>query len=268
MENREQPKGASASASSLTLTNLSSITVLVGHAGVGKTNTAMGLAIAQADAGHEVTLVDLDIVNPYFRSSDYPELLSEHGVHLVSPVLARTTLDTPSLSGEVDTVLESAGRSDDIRVIVDVGGDDDGATALGRYAEKLDSSVARVFYVVSAFRSLTLTAGDAAEMLPEIEWHAHLRADGVVNTSNIAEATTISNVRHGREFAKETAELLGLPLVATVVPLCTVENAVPITGDAQSAEEAYERVESLLTEGEPEHEQIIVMPRFVTTPWN
>lgn len=250
------------------LTELSPITVLVGHAGVGKTNTALGLALAQADAGHDVTLVDLDIVNPYFRSSDYPGLLAEHGVHLVSPVLARTTLDTPSLSGEVDTVLEGAARDPEARVIVDVGGDDDGATALGRYAERLDATVAHVYYVVSAFRSLTLTAGDAAEMLPEIEWHAHLRADGVVNTSNLAEATSIANVRHGRAFAKETAELLGLPLVATVVPRSAIEDAVPPTADAQSEEDALERVESLLTEGEPEHEQILVMPRFVTTPWN
>lgn len=251
----------------LNLTDLSPITVLVGHAGVGKTNTALGLAIQQADAGHQVTLVDLDIVNPYFRSSDYPGLLAEHGVHLVSPVLARTTLDTPSLSGEVDSVLSAAAQDESTRVIVDVGGDDDGATALGRYAKELDAAVARVYYVVSAFRSLTLTAGDAAEMLPEIEWHAHLRADGVVNTSNIAEATTIANVRHGRRFARETADLLGLPLVATIVPLSAVEEAVPMTDDAQSAQEAYQRVESLLTAGETDHEQILVMPRFVSTPW-
>lgn len=251
----------------LNLTDLSPITVLVGHAGVGKTNTALGLAIQQADAGHQVTLVDLDIVNPYFRSSDYPDLLAEHGVHLVSPVLARTTLDTPSLSGEVDSVLSAAAQDESTRVIVDVGGDDDGATALGRYAKELDAAVARVYYVVSAFRSLTLTAGDAAEMLPEIEWHAHLRADGVVNTSNIAEATTIANVQHGRRFARETADLLGLPLVATIVPLSAVEEAVPMTDDAQSAQEAYQRVESLLTAGETDHEQILVMPRFVSTPW-
>lgn len=251
----------------LNLTNLSPVTVLVGHAGVGKTNTALGLAIQQADAGHRVTLVDLDIVNPYFRSSDYPELLSKHGVHLVSPVLARTTLDTPSLSGEVDSVLKGAAAHPEERVIVDVGGDDDGATALGRYATELDGAVARVYYVVSAFRSLTLTAGDAAEMLPRIEWHAHLRADGVVNTSNLGEATTIRNVQHGRAFARETAELLGLPLVATVVPLSTIEDEVPITDDAKTAEEAYERIESLLTAGEEDPEQILAMPRFVSTPW-
>lgn len=255
-------------ATPLNLTDLAPVTVLLGHAGVGKTNTSLGLAIAQADAGHDVTLVDLDIVNPYFRSSDYPDLLAEHGVGLVAPVLARTTLDTPSLSGEIDTVFRRAAEDPNVRVIVDVGGDDDGATALGRYAAELDAVAAHVYYVVSAFRSLTLTPGDAAEMLPSIEWHAHLRADGVVNTSNLAEATTIANVRHGRAFARETAELLDLPLVATVVPLSAVENAVPATDDAQTAEEAYKRVESLLTEGERDHEQILLMPRFVSTPWS
>ena len=92
--------------------SLPQITVLVGHAGTGKTNTALGFALAEAERGHNVTLADLDVVNPYFRSSDYPELLAEaSGIRLIAPVLARTTLDTPSLTGELDVAIEqTAGR--------------------------------------------------------------------------------------------------------------------------------------------------------------
>ena len=112
---------------------LAPITVLVGHAGVGKTNVALGLALAEAEKGCEVTLADLDVVNPYFRSSDYPELLGEAGVRLIAPVLARTTLDTPSLTGELDAVIaQVAADPEHSRLIIDVGGDDDGATTIGR----------------------------------------------------------------------------------------------------------------------------------------
>lgn len=253
----------------MNLTDLAPVTVILGHAGVGKTNTALGLALAQADAGHPTTLVDMDIVNPYFRSSDYPALLQAHGVHLVSPVLARTTLDTPSLSGEIDTVIRAAAADHTRRVIVDVGGDDDGATALGRYAEELDAAAARVFYAVSAYRSLTLTPQAAAAMLPGIEQHAHLRADGVINTSNLAEQTTLRNVRHGREFARACADLLGLPLVATVVPQATVDALEDAGGLEYTAGGAdiTQKLASLLTDGDERIEQILVMRRFVATPW-
>lgn len=218
---------------------LAPITVLVGHAGVGKTNVALGLALAEADAGRAVTLADLDVVNPYFRSSDYPELLAEKNIRLIAPVLARTTLDTPSLTGELDAVIGEVRADPERRLIIDVGGDDDGATTIGRWARMLADADAQVFYVVSAFRALTQTPEEAAAMLPDIEEHAHLRATGVLNTSNLGDETTAEHVERGRAFACEVARLTGLPLVATVVPA--------VVGTAQADD--------------------VVMPRYVKRPW-
>lgn len=116
---------------------LAPITVLMGHAGVGKTNVALGLALGEAGQGREVTLADLDVVNPYFRSSDYPELLRKAGIRLIAPVLARTTLDTPSLTGELDAVIAEVAANPKKRLIIDVGGDDDGATTIGRWSAML-----------------------------------------------------------------------------------------------------------------------------------
>ncbi len=229
---------------------LSPITVLVGHAGVGKTNVALGLALDEAKAGREVTLADLDVVNPYFRSSDYPELLSESGIRLIAPVLARTTLDTPSLSGELDAVIAAvAADSAHRRLIIDVGGDDDGATTIGRWSGMLRDAGnnVQVLYAVSAFRALTQTPAEAAAMLPDIEEHAHLRANAILNTSNLGDATTLANVEHGRAFAKEVARLTGLPLAATIVP--AVVGELP-AGDG------------------PEQESMVLMPRHVRLPWD
>ena len=221
------------------------ITVIVGHAGVGKTNVALGLAKAEAAAGRTVTLADLDVVNPYFRSSDYDDQLREAGVRLIAPVLARTTLDTPSLTGELDAAIEQT-TDPDVRLIIDVGGDDDGATTIGRWSRQLTEAGAEVLYAVSAFRALTSTPEEAAALLPGIEEHAHLRATGILNTSNLGDETTAAHVEAGRTFAAEVARLTGLPLVATVAP--EVSGYKPTTGE--------------LTE------PILTMPRHIRLPWD
>ncbi len=233
---------------------LAAITILMGHAGVGKTNASLGLALGEAQRGMNVTLADLDVVNPYFRSSDYPELLSDAGIRLVAPVLARTTLDTPSLTGELDALIEQvAAQPQSNRLIIDVGGDDDGATTIGRWSKRL-AAVAehvQVLYVVSAFRALTQKPEEAAAMLPDIEDHSHLRATGILNTSNLGDETTSEHVERGRAFAREVARLCRLPLVATVVP------EVATRGDKSGELSAFVADEPL-----------VVMPRHVRLPWD
>jgi len=93
-------------------------------------------------------------------------------------------------------------------------------------------------------------------MLPDIEDHAHLRAHAVLNTSNLGDETTLDHVRHGRAFAREVARLCGLPLEATVVP------------QVAASEMDINRVTLALTEGEPDAEPLLLMPRLVRTPWD
>ena len=232
------------------------ITVLLGHAGTGKTNVALHLAREMARAGHATCLADLDTVNPYFRASDYPELLEPVGVRLVAPVFARTTLDTPSLTGELDAVIGEVIADPHARLVIDVGGDDDGATTIGRYASRLANVGAEVLYVVSAMRVFTRTAPEAAALLPDIESHAHLRATGVLNATNLSLETTPQIVRDGRAFATECANILGLPLVATAIPQVAADLLEP----GQALDEAF-------APGESRHEEFTVLPKYVGIPW-
>ena len=261
--------------------DLPAITVLVGHAGTGKTNAAIGLARAAAAASRTVTLADLDIVNPYFRSSDYPQYASELGIHLIAPVFARTTLDTPSLTGELDVVINrvafaaaeaaKAGTTTKECLIIDVGGDDIGATALGRYSRALAQADAWVLYVVSAFRALTAQPAEAVDILAEVEENARLKASAILNASNLADVTSAENVAQGRAYAREVAQLTGLPLVATLVPRACAEDVAAQTGESlgpTQAAEAPAGVALALTEGNSDHEPLVVMPRFVRTPWD
>ena len=229
------------------------VVIVCGHYGVGKTNLALNLALACSAAGEQVTLADLDLVNPYFRSSDYPEVLARAGVRLAAPTFAGTTLDTPSLGGQLATEIELALSQSPTtepartrRLIVDVGGDDAGAYALGGYAGALRKDGVRMLYVVNAFRNLTHEPAEAAAVLREIEAASHLNACGVVNNSHLCDETTADDVENGRTWARAVADELGLPLVATCVPA---------------------RVAKTCNYRETGSDACVVVGRYVNTPW-
>lgn len=236
--------GAAARASEQALFPLSPITVVIGHYGVGKTNFAINLALDAAKRGQEVTLVDLDVVNPYFRSSDYRDTMESAGVSVVSPVFAGTTLDSPSLSGAVYTAIEDAMRQEDGErkcVVIDAGGDDVGATALGRFAPRIAAQRHEVLYVVNRYRNLTQEADEAIGLLAEIEAKACLRATGIVGNSHLKQDTTDQTICDSTPFVSEVSEASGLPIVCTTVPKeivgqkndsfwesCAIQNVYPV----------------------------------------
>ncbi len=189
------------------------LTVVTGHYGCGKTNLSINLALDLAREQGEAVIVDLDVVNPYFRSSDYAEPLAAEGVRVISPNFAGTTLDVPSLSGAVSGVFGI-----DAPVVFDAGGDDVGATAIGQYAAQFDAQGYEMLYVVNRYRNLTQTPAEAAALLREIEAASHLSATAVVNNSHLRDETTLETVLDSLPYAAETAGLLGLPLLFTTVP--------------------------------------------------
>ena len=189
------------------------VTVVCGHYGTGKTNLSINLALDCARHGEDVTLVDLDVVNPYFRSADYVDVLTENGVRVVGPNFANTNLDTPSLPGAVRNVIAEGSR-----VIVDVGGDDAGATALGVYSRTLADADPDVIYVVNRYRSMTTHAEEAVQILREIEATSHLRATCVANNSHLKQDTSEDTVLDSMGFTEEVASASGLPLRFTTAP--------------------------------------------------
>lgn len=188
-------------------------TVVCGHYGCGKTNLSINLALDRAAQGKRVTLADLDLVNPYFRSSDYRERLEESGVEVIAPVFAGSNLDLPAISPELYSLFAKEGE-----IILDVGGDDAGATVLGGFSHQIRELPYEMLYVVNRYRVLSTTAREAAQLLREIEAVSRLKATGVVNNSHLKEQTTAEDILLSVSFAKEVAEELGLPLLYTTVP--------------------------------------------------
>lgn len=206
--------------------NFGKFTIIYGHYGCGKTNLSINIAIYLAKQGKKVTVVDLDIVNPYFRTSDYTQLLQENGIKVIAPNFAGSTVDLPSLPSEIYSVFEM----EDTYVILDVGGDDVGAYALGRFAPKVNAKQDyNAYYVVNKFRSQTQTPENALEILQEIERASRIKATGVINNSHLQQFTTEKHILSSIEYAESVANALKLPLVATTAPksiLDKVENKV------------------------------------------
>ena len=183
------------------------LTIVTGHYGSGKTTFALNYACDLAAAGKTVTVVDLDIVNPYFRTADHRAMLEERGVTVVMPPYANTDLDLPGLSAQIYGAFEKEGD-----VIIDVGGDDAGATALGRFRRSIEQRGYDMLCVINARRNLTAEPEQAAALLAEIEQASRLKTTALVNNTHLKQLTTPETVLASLPFAAEVGRLTGLPV--------------------------------------------------------
>lgn len=190
------------------------VTLLAGHYGSGKTNIAVNLAMRQKREGYQVTVADLDIVNPYYRTKDSEAELKAAGIPLISSPFANSNVDLPALPQELYRIVDET----DTHMVVDIGGDDRGAYALGRFAQKLkDENDYEMILVINKYRPLTADEKDAVTIMKEIEEAGHLPFTAIVNNSNLGRETTAEDVLASVAFAEKMAEDTGLPLLLTTV---------------------------------------------------
>lgn len=194
--------------------NIKRVTVFAGHYGSGKTNIAVNYALGVSALGRKTAIADIDIVNPYFRTKDSEQVLEDAGIRLISSEYANTNVDTPALPADIYSVFADKG----ITAIIDVGGDDRGALALGRYVPYMkQENDYEMLYVINKYRYLTADARSAVEVMVEIETAAGVKFTGIVNNSNIGEETTADTVLKSVEYAEEVSQLTGLDIKMTTV---------------------------------------------------
>ena len=207
------------------------LTLFAGHYGSGKTNIAVNYAIHLAGEGKQVCIADLDIVNPYFRTKDSAGVLEAAGVHLISPYFANTNVDLPALPAEAYRLVTDK----NIHGIMDIGGDDRGAYALGRYVPAIqEEGNYRMVFVANCCRPLTRTPEDALEVMREIEAACGLQFTDIVNNTNLASETTPETIYASRDYMEKLSELSGLPIWLTtaerkVAEKLDMENVLPLT---------------------------------------
>lgn len=213
--------------------NFKRVTLFCGHYGSGKTNVAVNVAFELKKMYNNVAVADLDIVNPYFRAKDSTKEFEEKGIRLICSEYANTNVDIPALPADIYTITVDK----DMYAVLDIGGDDRGAYALGRIADDIKAEDNfQMLMVINRYRPLTPDAQSTIEVMREIEAACKIPFTGLVNNSNLGELTCGQDVLDSIDYANEVARLSGLPIVMTTVDKKlynelegSVENLFPLT---------------------------------------
>ncbi len=195
------------------------ITIMSGHYGSGKTNIAVNFAIALKKQQSKVAIADIDIVNPYFRTKDSEDFLKNNDIKLICSPYANSNVDIPALPQEMYSVIDDK----DLYSILDVGGDERGALALGRLAGEIKKEDYDMFFVVNKFRPLTSTVDMTIEVMTEIENACKLKFTKIINNSNLGRETTCEDVISSLKFIDELSKKTNLPVLCTTVDVSLYE---------------------------------------------
>lgn len=184
------------------------INIITGHYGSGKTEFAINLALKKMSEGKKVTICDLDIVNPYFRTSDVKNFLSQKGINVIASEFASSNVDIPVLPGEILSVFADS-RTE---AVLDVGGDEDGAVALGGFFNYIKNREYRMFFVINTLRPMTANEDDILELAKKIEETSRLKITDIVNNTNLANLTDKNHILESVATVENCAQNMGVPV--------------------------------------------------------
>jgi len=189
------------------------ITIVTGHFGSGKTEIALNLAVEARTANTKVAVADLDIVNPYYRSRDARAILEENDIELIAPPERLAAADLPIVPAEIFRIIYDPKYT----LIVDAGGDKDGATALGQFYNDWRDMAPEMVFILNANRPYVSTLDGAMETLLNIEKASRLKITGIINNSNAGSETTIADVEKGVELSGMLSRELDIPLLTSML---------------------------------------------------
>lgn len=184
------------------------ITIFTGHFGSGKTEVSVNYALQMARSGKKTAIVDLDIVNPFFRTADAKKLLEEKGIKVITPTYANTNVDVPSLPAEISTIFEDKSY----HVVLDVGGDDLGARVISRYNEDIIKEDYDHYFVINTRRPMTRNQEEIEKMIAEIQASARLNVDKLVNNANLLSSSSPEVLEEASSIIKKVSEKLSIPI--------------------------------------------------------
>lgn len=195
------------------------IHIFTGHFGSGKTEVALNYALERRQAGYSVIIIDLDTVNPYFRTKDAEKILADQGIKLIASKFASTNIDMPIIPEEVMSVF----GSDNI-IIFDIGGDEDGAYPLGQYSDFIQSHGYEMHLVTNLKRPLTSNAEAFVDLIKNIEKACRLRITDIWNNTNIGYLTDVNTINSSYSEIRRLSELTLLPIGCVCGKRKVIEN--------------------------------------------
>lgn len=219
--------------------------IFIGHYGSGKTEVSINFAmkLKKENPYRDVAIIDLDIVNPYYRTADAKDELEKQGIKVELPLYANTNVDVPALTGAMGALMEDKNRL----VVLDVGGDDLGAKAVGRYAEEIQKGGYVMYFVLNPYRPFTSTIEQSLKMFKEVEDSTTLKVMGIVNNSNMLQFTDKNVFLDGTKSVKEFSDMIKVPVVLNAV---------------------FEKTADTISEDEIEKSELLVMTEYVRLLWS
>lgn len=189
------------------------IFVVCGHYGSGKTEFSVNFSQFMALRRSKVTVVDLDVINPYFRSREKKAALESKGIQVVSSFFDYSDSELPAVSAQVYGVL----ADETVTGIIDLGGDPDGTLALRRFLDKLPLEQTEVLFVLNANRPGTSTLEAAEQSMKEIQAALGLKITGIINNTHLLYETSRADICRGLTLAQALEKRTGVPLRLTTV---------------------------------------------------
>ncbi len=191
------------------------LTIIIGAYGSGKSEIAVNMSLAQRKAmpDKKLLIADLDIVNPFYRSSDCGAVLEEAGVRLITPLYAGSNVDAPVLTPEMYVIFDD----ESYQGIFDIGGEDMGAIVLGSIKKRIENTDTAIYMAVNTLRPFTSDPEQIAIMTNELTSAAGFKIDGYLNNTNLLEETTAEMLEEGEKKILEASKLTGIPLIANCV---------------------------------------------------
>ena len=191
------------------------LTIIIGAYGSGKSEIAVNMSLAQRKAlpDKKLLIADLDIVNPFYRSSDCGAVLEEAGIRLITPLYAGSNVDAPVLTPEMYVIFDD----ESYQGIFDIGGEDMGAIVLGSIKKRIENTDTAIYMAVNTLRPFTSDAEQIAIMTNELTSAAGFKIDGYLNNTNLLEETTAEMLEEGEKKILEASKLTGIPLIANCV---------------------------------------------------
>ena len=184
------------------------INIVTGHYGSGKTEFALNYAIKLHETFGKSAICDMDIVNPYFRTFDAAKELTDMGIRVIAPEYAGTNLDLPSLPSDILSVFSNK----DIPAVLDVGGDEDGAIALGQYYPYLKDEDYEMFFVINGKRPDTSNADDIIRLADEIQYASRCRITAIVNNTNLSYISSPDELIQSLALTDEVSRKMNVPV--------------------------------------------------------
>ncbi len=189
------------------------ISIFIGMFGSGKTEIALNYAIKLKEKYNKVAIEDIDVISPYFRTRDLKNKFEDMGIEIITPEGKLMHADLPIISPKIKGFISK----EDYRIVIDCGGNDDGAVVLGSLYSSLKNYKYDVFFVINPYRPFTDTVEKTIDHIERLEKTSRQRVSYLVNNANIGHLSEIKNIVYGEGFIEKISKDLNIPVSMTVI---------------------------------------------------